>query len=79
MAIGKRTNTKQHFEDHLNENFSDTLTQKQAVKKFVHLSSKKNKTIIIKNHTNRILGTFLRKNDKTQFDVMYQEFCKQYN
>jgi hypothetical protein len=79
MAIGKRTNTKQHFEDFLNENLSNTLSEQEAIDKYIYMSSKKSENVIIKNHEQRTLGSFLRKNDKTQFNVMYNEFCNQHN
>jgi hypothetical protein len=66
--------TKQWKEKHLNELFTDSFSEEQAVDHFIYLTSKQRgerttEAYIRKCHRNRELGTLLRRLDPIAFNV----------
>lgn len=69
--------TARNYEAYLNELYTDTFSESQAVNQFDYLNNGKVKReTIITAHTNHELGTLMRKHDPIGFNVGFGEWEK---
>jgi hypothetical protein len=66
--------TRADFEKHLNEQYLDVYNSSDVLEAFEGLGTDKQ---IRSAWMEGALGTFLRRKDPIQFDVMYQERCRE--
>lgn len=71
--MAKSKKTRNEYEQHLNETYTDIYTEDDAVDKLSHLGTA---TTIRKRHARRELGTLVRAKDVVAFNVGYGEWCK---
>lgn len=67
--------TARNHEAFLNELFSDTYNEREAIERFEYLNNGKvQPRTIVNAHTNHELGTLLRKHDPIAFNASYNEW-----
>jgi hypothetical protein len=72
--------TKIAFENHLNDLYTDSLSEGQAIDQFIYLTNKSRngeKTTengIRRAHTNHTLGSMLRRCDPIAFEVAFNDW-----